>query len=214
MASHGAAVPLLLAVSFVVGVCGVQHFQPGVDKKIFSPPCPSCTDTDTIQGYSVVIEDGYEASTDTLVVQGKAMGREVVNQTTMKVEEAVQAISEVQFRSTASGGKPRRISYKLGGYTYLNSTGHFYHVFHESHGLTWSEAQQRCSSPERDFMGLVGYLATFTDKGEMEHALSGYSEPVLVGFSDVGEEGVARWVTGPEGCPAEYDLSKGNHNLT
>jgi hypothetical protein len=84
------------------------------------------------------------------------------------------------------------------------SNGHFYEFVPGY--LTWSEAQDAAVS--RSHLGLPGYLATITSQSEqtfIEQLLDGVSIPpiddfpqIWIGGNDADQEGLWRWVTGPE----------------
>ncbi|MEM9292113.1 MAG: C-type lectin domain-containing protein [Acidobacteriota bacterium] len=69
-------------------------------------------------------------------------------------------------------------------------------------GITWEEA--RVAADERKYLdAMQGYLVTITSQAEMDFVktkLQGYG---WMGASDKAQEGIWRWVTGPEGLEEE-----------
>ncbi|WP_417443686.1 hypothetical protein [Joostella sp.] len=107
------------------------------------------------------------------------------------------AIESIRFSSSASfvDGLGRGFSIVLNEANYLESTGHYYEYV-PNVKIRWDNA--KAAAENRTFYGLKGYLATIT--GPEEAALLGKQAPGAgwIGASDVEEEGVWRWVTGPE----------------
>ncbi|MEM1129461.1 MAG: VPLPA-CTERM sorting domain-containing protein [Pseudomonadota bacterium] len=65
--------------------------------------------------------------------------------------------------------------------------------------FTWEEA--RADAATRVFDGQTGYLATFTEKAEWDFVVDNLNhdhKDLFLGGSDAEEEGVWKWVTGPE----------------
>jgi hypothetical protein len=86
-------------------------------------------------------------------------------------------------------------------YFYNQENGHYYSYVTRP-GISWTTA--RSLAEQMNHNGLEGYLATITTASEMnfvDQVVFGNGRPdnTFVGGSDEYEEGVWRWVTGPEG---------------
>lgn len=77
----------------------------------------------------------------------------------------------------------------------LNSENGHYYQWIES-PVTWEEARDDAKS--RSFNGMPGYLATVTSESENNFLLDLIEGRSFLGGSDAGQEGVWKWVTGPE----------------
>jgi hypothetical protein len=79
-------------------------------------------------------------------------------------------------------------------------TGHTYEVVWSPAPLTWEDA---CAQAEaRQWGGVPGHLATITSEDEEDflraHFWNWSAQSLFIGASDADEEGVWKWVTGPE----------------
>lgn len=75
------------------------------------------------------------------------------------------------------------------------TTGHFYE-FVTASGITWQNAKN--AAEQRTLYGLKGYLATITSAQENQFVVSKLQGQGWFGASDEAQEGVWKWVTGPE----------------
>ena len=109
----------------------------------------------------------------------------------------VAAIADVAFSNSSplvSGN--RSFSITIGQANYLPSTGHYYQ-FVPNLGITWTAAKTAAGAS--NYYGLQGYLATLVTLEEATLAGKQASGAGWIGGSDAANEGVWKWVTGPEG---------------
>ena len=101
---------------------------------------------------------------------------------------------------------PKTFSLTAGSANYLASTDHYYDYV-PSNLISWDDA--KVAAEGMDYFGLQGYLATLTipDEGQISGELSPGTG--WIGASDVGSEGVWKWMTGPE---AGMTFWNGNEN--
>eukprot|EP00755_Sulcionema_specki_P011111 Sspe_Gene.731::Locus_249_Transcript_1_1_Confidence_1.000_Length_7732::g.731::m.731 len=164
-----------------------------------------------IPGLTVSIEEGYAKGKDTLSCpECPSLGLhvdfksttgvlEIMGYTT--VERMTQALSKVVFLTTSSDGSDRAFTFNLGhGVASSTLKGHYYEYFC-ARRITWGDAQQKCA--EYKLNGMPGYLMTITSEEEQRIAKEKVGGQGWIGASDSGEEGVWKWVTGPEGCPPD-----------
>ncbi|MDO1501350.1 T9SS type B sorting domain-containing protein [Winogradskyella maritima] len=153
----------------------------------------------------VQISVGYEMGLDILSLSGvhpniSASWDATQGQLTLTgpatFEAFESAVSNVLFETTQTLFiQDRQISVNLSDNKYLPSTGHYY-VYVSSPGISWSAARTEAS--QMTLFGVQGYLATITSEEEAQ--LTGEQSPGTgwIGATDVQEEGVWIWVTGPE----------------
>ena len=89
---------------------------------------------------------------------------------------------------------------------YLNELNGHYYTYVTDSGISWDEASSGAQS--MSYGGSSGYLATITTESEMQFIDSvvfgsGRPDNTFVGGSDAYQEGVWRWVTGPEGLESD-----------
>ena len=118
----------------------------------------------------------------------------------------IAAVKDVVFSSTNINVGPKTFSLTAGSANYLASTDHYYDYV-PSNLISWDDA--KVAAEGMDYFGLQGYLATLTipDEGQISGELS--SGTGWIGASDVGSEGVWKWMTGPE---AGMTFWNGNQN--
>lgn len=88
---------------------------------------------------------------------------------------------------------------------YLPHTGHFY-KFVSRPGITWSAARAEAAS--MTYYGLQGYLTTILDQVENDFITSKLIGVGWIGASDIEEESVWKWVTGPEAGTVFWENGK------
>ncbi|MBU2554762.1 MAG: T9SS type A sorting domain-containing protein [Bacteroidetes bacterium] len=108
------------------------------------------------------------------------------------------ALRNVTFESTASSDGTRTIDFILGDGVGLVIEGeqHFYEVVYESGEITWTNA--RAAALASRFGLAQGYLATITSQSENEYLFGKISQDTWIGANDAGNEGVWKWIDGPE----------------
>ncbi len=165
---------------------------------------PDPTDT-TLPIIYIQISEGYSNGNDVLSLTGThpninafwtpALGRlALVGPATFAEYEA--AIADVVFETTQTiFTEDKFFSINLGDANYLPSTGHYY-FYVQNTGISWTEARDLAAT--QTYFGLQGYLATLTTEEEADLAGSQSSGTGWIGASDIGQEGIWQWVTGPE----------------
>lgn len=77
----------------------------------------------------------------------------------------------------------------------FSGNGHYYE-FVSAPGISWTDA--RAAASARTFNGLRGYLVTITSAAENAFMFNKVGTTAWIGGSDAAEEGVWRWMDGPE----------------
>jgi len=85
---------------------------------------------------------------------------------------------------------------------FYNSSNGSYYKYVTATGITWQQA--KAAAEQLTFNGMQGYLATVTtlqERNFIDQTIFSDTKPdnTFVGGSDSYQEGVWRWVTGPEG---------------
>eukprot|EP00759_Apiculatamorpha_spiralis_P009221 PhF_6_TR15958/c0_g1_i1/m.24870 len=178
---------------------------------------------DTFIGFTIRMEKGY-ATGDTLGINnldGKYTatfigGTLSLTGPAQTAASYVQLINSVYFQTTSKcTGEGAVLGHVVITYTltpsgssnstktfFSSATDHYY--VHFKSELSWTQARDACT--KTSFQGLQGYLATATDKLEVDfiESVTGSSDYWLGGqYDDV----TWRWVTGPEGAA---DKGRGN----
>lgn len=106
------------------------------------------------------------------------------------------AIESVVFTNSSLNPSGQRIfSITVGQANYLESTGHYYQYIPNT-GISWTNAKNAAAAST--YYGLQGYLATITTVEEVQISGVQASGAGWIGGSDEANEGVWKWVTGPE----------------
>jgi gliding motility-associated-like protein len=106
------------------------------------------------------------------------------------------AIESVVFTNTALNPSGQRIfSITIGQANYLESTNHYYQYIPNT-GISWTNAKNAAAAST--YYGLQGYLATITTVEEVQISGIQVTGAGWIGGSDEANEGVWKWVTGPE----------------
>ena len=106
------------------------------------------------------------------------------------------AIESIVFTNSAVNPSGQRIfSITVGQANYLESTNHYYQYIPNT-GISWTNAKNAAAAST--YYGLQGYLATITSTDEVQISGVQASGAGWIGGSDEANEGVWKWVTGPE----------------
>jgi gliding motility-associated-like protein len=106
------------------------------------------------------------------------------------------AIESVVFTNSAPNPIGQRVfSITIGQANYLESTDHYYQYIPNT-GISWTNAKNAAAAST--YYGLQGYLATITTVDEVQISGVQAAGAGWIGGSDEVNEGVWKWVTGPE----------------
>ena len=142
----------------------------------------------TLNGLHPNISTSWSALTGTLTLSGTS------NQPTYI--DLIAAIKDVEYScSSTNPSGIRTFSITVGQANYLPSTGHYYQYI-PSLGVTWTDAKNYAQAST--YYGIQGYLATITTSEEAQICGAQAAGAGWIGGSDAIQEGVWKWVCGPE----------------
>jgi len=163
-----------------------------------------------IDAFFIQISSGYQSNFDRLELlgthpsirsswssnEGKLTFRPLVSGTEILFSDLEAAVKAVVFTTTATMIVPEKsFSLSIDDANYLQATGHFY-KFIPSVSITWDAA--KIAAENSNYYGRQGYLATLTSQEEADFAGKQAAGSGWIGGSDAENEGVWKWVTGPE----------------
>ena len=173
---------------------------------------PNFTITDSddtgIDAFFIQISAGYTASADRLILTGNhptiiatwsivegKLSLIPTSGTQILYTDLQAAVRDVVFEGTNFNDGEKFFSFNIGAANFLPSTNHFYEYVPDL-GIDWESARQ--AAENRTYFGLQGYLATVGSQDEAQITGEQAAGAGWIGGSDIAEEGVWRWVTGPE----------------
>ena len=192
-----------------VDASGRQAYCPSTDIKIATDFTITDPDDNAVDAFFIQISSGYVLNTDRLLLSGShpnitsswdpqegkltlsPLGGGQILHT-----DLIPAVRDVVYQSLNTNVSGERFfSLTVGDANFLPSTGHFYEYV-AAPLIDWETARQQAEN--RTYFGLQGYLVTILTPDEAQ--LSGEQAPGTgwIGGSDAAQEGVWRWVTGPE----------------
>lgn len=162
-----------------------------------------------LDGATVAINANFTAAEDVLAISQAALNSTGLSANydssagilrfsgTASLATYQAAMRQVTYQNIS--GNPtmgdRQITFALGSNIANPTNGHFYEVVAPGQ-INWDTA--RDAAAIQSYLGLQGYLVTVTTDSESEFVTSKVNQDSWLGGSDAQQEGVWRWVTGPE----------------
>ena len=189
-----------------VTALGDQIYCPQTQQNIVTDFNITDSDSDSTSGFYIQISTGYVLGEDQLLLLGSHPNiNSQWNAAEAKLSllpsagssvlysDIIDAVYDVVFFSNNINVSSKTFSLTAGEANFLN--GHYYE-FVPSQAIPWTAA--KAIAEGMNYLGLQGYLATITSAAEAQ--LCGELSPGTgwIGGSDAQNEGVWKWVTGPE----------------
>jgi gliding motility-associated-like protein len=200
--SQGTNIPPTIIASGNQSYCPLSDINIVTDFDIVDP------DDTEIEALYIQISTGYEFGFDLLTLNGnhpsiQTIWNGIEGKLTLKgigplevpYVDLIAAVKDVVFRSTRNNPLDKFFSFTIGDANYLPQTGHYYEYV-QAIGITWTNA--KVAAENRSYFGLQGYLATITSPEDAQLSGEQAAGAGWIGGSDSQQEGVWRWVTGPE----------------
>ncbi|KIA87384.1 MAG: T9SS type B sorting domain-containing protein [bacterium] len=209
----------------IITAIGDQVYCPHTSLNIVTDITITDPDDKSTEAIYIQISSGYNYSQDLLTLTGShstissiwdlATGRMTLTSSTPGVPvtyvDFIKAVKDIVY--TNSSNQPtgnRNFSISTDKLSYLPSNQHFYEFVPSigiapNLGIDWGVANDLANA--RTYHGLKGYLATILSADENQIAATQQSGTGWIGGSDIAEEGVWKWMAGPEkGTTFFYNL--------
>ena len=185
---------------------GDQIYCPQTQQNIVTEFNITDPDSGSTSGFYIQISSGYILGEDQLILLGShpninsqwnaaeaKLSLLPSTGDTILFSDIIDAVYDVVFFSNNINVSPKTFSLTAGEANFLD--GHYYE-FVPSQAIPWTAA--KAIAEGMNYVGLQGYLATITNAAEAQ--LCGELSPGTgwIGGSDAQNEGVWKWVTGPE----------------
>jgi gliding motility-associated-like protein len=202
---------LFANIAPIITASGDQSYCPGTSLKIVTDVTITDADDTSTDAIYIQISTGYINGQDLLTltglhpliittwnsIAGKLKLSSPINGAQVSYTDFIAAIKDVEFsNSSTSPSGTRDFSISIGQANYLPRNGHYYE-FVPNIGISWTDAKN--VAKDRDYYGLQGYLTTVTAADEAQLAGAQALGAGWIGGTDAENEGVWKWVTGPEG---------------
>ena len=161
-------------------------------------------ETNTITDAKVLISEGF-VSGDQLDFQGilpSGVSKNYNSSTgvlsfsgNINPNDLESIFRNVQIKTTSSNAQNRKVTFMIGSAVPYGQNNHYYE-FVTNQGISFTDA--KTAAENLTFYGLKGYLATITSQEENNFVVSKLQGQGWFGASDAAQEGVWRWVSGPE----------------
>jgi len=199
---------ILSNVAPILSASGNQTYCPGTAINIVTNMSFVDPDDTGVDNVYIQISSGYSLGQDQLTLTGNhptitsnwnatsgklTLGGTSGQPTYTELELAIEDVKFSNISLNPSG--TRTFSISISQANYLPSNGHYYEYI-PNLGITWSNA--KIAAQTNTYFGIQGYLATITAADEAQISGEQSSGAGWIGGSDELQEGVWKWMTGPE----------------